>query len=410
MLPAVSIVIVSRHRPEFLRRCLIGLSQLDYDPFEIVIVADPSSCVAMRAVPQAAQAKLIRFDEANISAARNLGINSAAGEIIAFIDDDSVPEPSWLRQLVAPFARAEVAASGGFVRGRNGISWQHEARSVDVTGYTEAIKVDPDTGSVFRPTEDKAIRTEGTNMAVRRSVLVDIGGFDPGFRFFLDETDLNMRLAKRGLCTAIVPRAEVHHGFAASARRRRDRTPSDLTEIGSSWSVFLDKHCPPDRRQAAWHRERSLEQRRLIAHMVRGTLEPRDVRRMMGGLDRGYGRGGSSRSRGATEIGHIPSQPFRPSRGARGAASILLSGRFRARRRLRQEAKAQVLAGNIVTVIQLSLTTLYHKVVFVPDGYWLQTGGVFGKSIRKQKTFTPWTFHARVLEEARRVAIVRGLR
>jgi len=60
-------------------------------------------------------------------------------------------------------------------------------------------------------------------MAVRRSVLADLGGFDPRFRFYLDETDLNLRLAARGLYTALVPLAQVHHGFHASARRRKDR-------------------------------------------------------------------------------------------------------------------------------------------------------------------------------------------
>ena len=46
----------------------------------------------------------IAFDEANISVARNLGIMAAASEIVGFIDDDAVPEPTWLTRLTAPFA------------------------------------------------------------------------------------------------------------------------------------------------------------------------------------------------------------------------------------------------------------------------------------------------------------------
>jgi len=72
--------------------------------------------------------------------------------------------------------------------------------------------------------------------------LVAIGGFDPAFRYFLDETDVNMRLAKAGHATAIVPLAEVHHGFAASRFRRDDRVPRDLSQIGASWTVFQRKH------------------------------------------------------------------------------------------------------------------------------------------------------------------------
>ncbi|MCB2152739.1 MAG: glycosyltransferase, partial [Rhodobacteraceae bacterium] len=59
--------------------------------------------------------------------ARNLGLAAAAGEIVAFIDDDAVPEPRWLARLTAPFADPGIAAAGGFVVGRNGISFQWRA-------------------------------------------------------------------------------------------------------------------------------------------------------------------------------------------------------------------------------------------------------------------------------------------
>ena len=117
----VSVVIVSRDRPLALRRCLTGVSQLQFTPFEVVVVADPAGLAAARELPFAAHLRLVSFDEPNISAARNLGLTHAAGDV-AFIDDDAVPEPTWLRHLTAPAGQADVAAMGGFVRGRNGIS------------------------------------------------------------------------------------------------------------------------------------------------------------------------------------------------------------------------------------------------------------------------------------------------
>ena len=135
--PPVSVVVVSRDRPDALLRCLTGLLQVQYTPFEVVVVADQPGCSA--AARWAEQIKIVPFDRPNISEARNLGISNAAGEIIAFIDDDAVPEPSWLTHLIAPFERADVAAAGGFVRGRNGISFQWQARSVDETGATAQI-------------------------------------------------------------------------------------------------------------------------------------------------------------------------------------------------------------------------------------------------------------------------------
>ncbi|MCB2123539.1 MAG: glycosyltransferase, partial [Rhodobacteraceae bacterium] len=66
--------------------------------------------------------------------ARNLGLAAAAGEIVAFIDDDAVPEPRWLARLTAPFADPGIAAAGGFVVGRNGISFQWRASCADSHG------------------------------------------------------------------------------------------------------------------------------------------------------------------------------------------------------------------------------------------------------------------------------------
>ena len=122
--PSVSVVIVSRHRAPGLRRCLTGLAQLYYPNFEIVVVADPDGIAAARDWAGDRPVKLAAFDEPNISTARNLGIAQAAGDLVAFIDDDAAPEPTWLDHLCAPFQDPKVAASGGFVRGRNGKSRQ----------------------------------------------------------------------------------------------------------------------------------------------------------------------------------------------------------------------------------------------------------------------------------------------
>jgi len=188
----VSVIVVSRGRPALLRRCLSGIGQLYYPDFEVVVVADAAGLAAISEAKDLI--KTVRCDEANISIARNLGLEQAAGEIVAFIDDDAVPEPTWLEYLVAPFGDATVAAVGGFVRARNGISFQWKASRVDSSGHTHPLVVDERDFTVFAPQPDSAIKTEGTNMAFRRDIVANLGGFDPGYRFFMDETDLDMRL------------------------------------------------------------------------------------------------------------------------------------------------------------------------------------------------------------------------
>lgn len=398
----VSVVVVSRDRPDGLLRCLTGLAQLQYAPFEIVIVADEPGCAAVATSPFARQIKVIPFHRPNISEARNLGISHAAGEVVAFIDDDAVAEPGWLTHLMAPFQNAEVGAAGGFVRGRNGISFQWRARSVDAKGAAEPLQVHPRQATVLRPRGHRATKTEGTNMAVRRDVLLELEGFDPGFAFFLDETDLNLRLARAGRATAIVPLAEVHHGFAASPRRRVDRVPRDLFDIGASWAVFQRKYVPESRREAHWRALRAAERVRITNHMVAGRLLPGDVARLLGRLDTGYAHG-LVRRRGGAHLSQSAAGPFRLFPAA-ARDSTVVSGRVWQQSRLRAEAARRVRAGEIVTLILLSPTALFHHVRFHPDGYWEQRGGLFGRSDRTDRLIAFHSFSTRIARESRRVA------
>ena len=405
--PAVSVVVVSRGRPDPLTRCLLGLSQLQYPTFEIVVVADPQGCDAVRAMELAAGLKIVPFDAANISAARNLGIAHAAGDIVAFIDDDAVPEPYWLRHLVAPAQQRDVAAMGGFVRGRNGISYQWTARSLDRFGMPEPLDFEDDRPRVLHPPKGRAVKTEGTNMAFRRSVLVELGGFDPAFRYYLDETDLNMRLARAGHATALVPLAEVHHGFAANALRTRDRVPRDLFDIGASWAVFQRKHLVDTERKLHWKRLRGQERARLLTHLVTGALGPEEVRRLMGRLDQGYAEG-QRREIVQPRLASHPSAPFKAFPGVPRRSAVIGSRPLRLARDLKDAAQ-RVRAGEIVTVISLSPTAFYHRVFFDPAGVWVQRGGLFGRSVRKTPLFRMTTRSRRLQKESSRVASQRGL-
>jgi len=249
------------------------------------LVADSDGLSAVRELPFFDDLKIFEFNEANKSAARNHGIAEAAGEIVAFIDDDVVPEPTWLNYLTAVFRDTDAAATVGFVIGRNGISFQWRARSVDVFGEAAALEVAEDQISVLTPPNSRAIKTEGTNMALRRDVIVLMGGFDPAFRFYLDETDGNFWLMYPCHRTAIAPLTQVHHGYKASATRWSDRVPTGLFEIGASLAVYLLKHASGNFETLACARHEQRQQ--ALRHMVNGLIEPRDVRRLLASFEKG---------------------------------------------------------------------------------------------------------------------------
>lgn len=404
----VSVIIVSHGRTAALKRCLTGVSQLYYPSFEIVVVADGPSVRMLKNSPLGNGIKTAQQDAENISLARNAGIALAAGEVVAFIDDDAVPEPTWLTHLAAAFDDDEVAAAGGFVRGRNGISFQWRASSVDTTGQRHPIAWKNDLPAVLHPPEGYAIKTEGTNMAFRREILAGIGGFDPAFRFFLDETDLNMRLARAGHATAIVPRAEVHHGFAESTRRRADRVPRDLFEIGASNTAFLIRHCPEGARAAAEVAFSDEQRKRLLQHMVAGRLEPRDIRRLLLRLKDGAEAG---RARAPAPMPALPhaSAPFAPRPPRPYHAPKLHVGRWRDRTKIRQKAAHDVTAGHVATALIFSFTSLFGRVVFNQAGVWEHHGGQFGRWRRTDPLFRLRRLATACKDETGRVRRARGL-
>ncbi|MCX7646354.1 MAG: glycosyltransferase [Rhodobacteraceae bacterium] len=404
-LPSASVVVVSRDRPGLLCRCIRSLAWLDHPRFEVVVVADAAGLAALAAAGLDAPLICARQDGEGIAAARNAGIALAAGEVVAFLDDDAVPEPSWLARLVAPLADPEVAAAGGFVRGRNGFSFQWRGREVAPDAAERPI---PDWGPeprVFPPSGERAVKLQGTNMAVRRRVLAELGGFDPAFRFYLDDADLSLRLARAGQAVALVPGAEVHHGFAASPRRRADRAPLSLHDIGASLAAFLARHAPPAAAGPAVARQRAEERGRLVRHMVAGGIEPGDIARLMATFEAGLAEG-ARRPPGPLPPLPSPAAPFRPY-PARPAPMRVLAGRPWQARHLRAEAAARTARGEPVTLFLFGPTARPHRLRFTEGGWWEQSGGLFGRSLREGPRIRPTGFRRRLAEEVARLAAVR---
>src|SRR5713101_7534737 len=117
--PVLSVVIPTFKRKSVLPRLLValGVCQRPEGGVEFIVVDDGSSDETARVVAQAALPGLVYLHQANAgaAAARNLGWRSARGTLIAFTDDDCVPSPGWMVELVDAFAGADVAAIGGTV-------------------------------------------------------------------------------------------------------------------------------------------------------------------------------------------------------------------------------------------------------------------------------------------------------
>ncbi len=400
-LPSISVIVASRHRPRELLRCIEALRQQDHPRLELIIVADPAAAAAVRAL--ALPVKLESFDAANLSAARNAGLAVAAGDVTAFIDDDAVAEPTWASRLAMPFADLAVMQATGFVRGRNGLTFQWRAMEVDARGRDHALSV-PARCSLHRGTAVRAVKTQGTNCAFRRAALLAVGGFDPAYRFYLDDADLNLRLAARGGLTAVVPDAQVQHGFSASALRRADRAPLQLFDIGASSAVFLRRHAPGEIGTGLQSLV-TAQRERLLRLMVAGAIEPRDVARLCADLDAGIAAGRDRTLRDDAALADSAAV-FLPLTGTGARAGVFAAGWVWERRTLRRVAQEARRAGCIVTVLIMTPGRRPHRQHFLDNGIWWQQGGVSGTSDRSGR-WRPWRFAPRAAREAARIALCR---
>src|SRR5437763_1848980 len=116
----VSVVVPTCRRPDLLARCLSALARqrLDESEYEI-IVADDAALESTRHQVESLPNGQPRFHYVAVSgrhgpaAARNAGWQMARGEIIAFTDDDCVPDSGWLAAGLAPFFDPAVIAVTG---------------------------------------------------------------------------------------------------------------------------------------------------------------------------------------------------------------------------------------------------------------------------------------------------------
>jgi O-antigen biosynthesis protein len=197
--PRISVVVCSYNGSRTIGETLAALENLDYPDYEIIVIDDGStdqtSVIAGRHA-----VRLIRTENNGLSAARNLGMNAATGEIISYIDDDAYPDPHWLIYLAAAFMRTEHAGIGG-----PNIAPPGDGMIADCVANAPG-------GPVHVLLSDEvAEHIPGCNMAFRREPLVAIGGFDPRFRVAGDDVDICWRLQERGSTLGFVPAAVVWH-------------------------------------------------------------------------------------------------------------------------------------------------------------------------------------------------------
>lgn len=197
-LPKFSVVICTDGRASALGTALDCLIYLDYPCFELCVVHGPTEDGTRELLAEhGSRIKVAACSQRNLSMSRNIGIALAAGDIIAFIDDDGLAEPEWLRDLEKAFDSPAVGCAGGVVYDHTGANLQYRYSSANRLGQADWARQTPADAFNF-PLSFNFPYVQGTNSAFRRSTLIAIGGFDEEYEFYLDETDVCCRMVDAG--------------------------------------------------------------------------------------------------------------------------------------------------------------------------------------------------------------------
>ena len=241
--PSATVVVCVHNGGAVLATALDALERqtLERGGFEIVVVDDGSQDDTA-AVASRPSVRLIRLESnVGLAAARNAGVEAAAGEIVAFTDADCEPEPEWLERLLEPFRDPAVdAVSGRVVAAQVDTPARRYAAAREplaplplrllaarsprtrLAGYLRGVS------GLEQPLEagEELYSVVGANMALRRTLIERAGGFDPAFRFGGEEEELCRRAHTRlGARIVYGPDAVVRHayeaGFGDTLRRAR---------------------------------------------------------------------------------------------------------------------------------------------------------------------------------------------
>lgn len=211
----ISVVVPTYRRPGLLERCLQALvsQRFGRDRYEIIVVDDGDDEATRDAVlafqAHTAQHPPLRYlvarDTQGPAAARNLGWRRARGQVIAFTDDDTLPQPDWL-------ARGWEAMRGGAAAAAGHIHVPVPPRPTDYEADVAGLD-----GAEFAT----------ANCFVRRDVMERLGGFDERFELaWREDSDLQFQLLRAGLPVARANDAIVVHpirpaGWGVSVKQQR---------------------------------------------------------------------------------------------------------------------------------------------------------------------------------------------
>jgi GT2 family glycosyltransferase len=256
--PTVSVIIPTRDRLDLLRPCIESVlrSAPSYPgPLELLIVdndsAEPATAEYFAGLAATPQVRVVRFRGAfNWSAINNLAARDARGEVLIFLNNDTVVlTDDWCLELTANALRRDVGAVGARLLYADG-TLQHAGVVLGVEGVAghDSVGEAPERGGYFGRShlQRSCAAVTGACLATRRELFEQVGGFDElNLKIAFNDVDYCLRLLEAGYRVVYNPFAVLYH-FESKSRGqdlsevKLARHRAEAATFRSRWRLMVD--------------------------------------------------------------------------------------------------------------------------------------------------------------------------
>ena len=233
-----SIVIPTYNRLPILQKCLRALEIQAFDDrivtgYETIVVDDGSTDGTIEwlrnSTAELPHVKIYEQAHKGASAARNLGVEQATGDMIIFIDSDIVTLPNFLQCHADALAQAQAA--------------QGDDRVFTYGAVINTANFESPTSEPYKIIDFSNAYFATTNVAIARHWLMEVGLFDLGFNLYgWEDLELGVRLKNQGIKMVKCPEAVGYHWHPAFTLDRIPRLIEQELERGQMGVVFYQKH------------------------------------------------------------------------------------------------------------------------------------------------------------------------
>jgi len=244
--PLISVIILNYNGKDYIEECLDSVLNQTYEPLEIIVVDNASNDSSLEILREKYSSK-IRLIESNanlgFAGGNNLALDDAKGAFIALLNNDAVADRRWIEELMSAINRCDRTVGMWASK----IVFYDNREIIDTAGhliYPDGLnrgrgKGEKDKGQYN--SEEEVFFPSGCAALYRRSMLDEIGFFDPDFFAYGDDTDLGLKARIAGWKCIYVPKSVVYH-HSSSASGKYSPLKAYLVERNRLW--VLIKYFP----------------------------------------------------------------------------------------------------------------------------------------------------------------------